>query len=502
MDRVGRGERGDPARPRTVRPAGAPGAARCGPRLFPRGWKSLATADSSRIPGPVGFLAKLFGQPPRRPANPARPASTPVSPQSPAAAAPAPVAARLSELPALPESEIRRRTAEALAHLEAGRVAEAMPIYEKLVAEAGAQSGVLAEISADLGRHGELEGIVSLLAPIYDPRLHGAEAGLNLLQAYLQLGHDSGASHLLDLLRDLGRDDLAPRLRSFAGALEELRRGAESGAAMHASAGPVGGAEREGPDVNLVTFSKPIWIYAQPEGEALLPAKTGRERRLALLPLAVTWKESEPPPADAMVARLARSLPLALAEACWFSPAYRPVGVAGVDPKKRLFVPPRPFGSQQIADLFAGKDDPQDFAVAGSVRALQVDRHEVEFVVWDIKRHRELKRFGGAVGPTFALLLTYLEAEKSAPGSDGFAYALPTDVEAHCLALDQALHYFLAEKAVLPSASLGPVGPRFDELLHYARVHAAHPVAPRVVRACAAHARALGLAVPPGAAVL
>ena len=77
---------------------------------------------------------------------------------------------------------------------------------------------------------------------------------------------------------------------------------------------------------------------------------------------------------------------------------------------------------------------------------------------------------------------------------------LPADPVAHAIALDHVLHFFLAEKGVLPPEKLAPHAPRLTALADYANAHTYSAVPRLALFAALHHCQALGLEIPPEAA--
>jgi hypothetical protein len=453
----------------------------------------------------VGFFTSLFGQktpPPRRApaANPPPPAAAAESapaadePDSPlgsvfgtsSVGAPVPIAPRDLDIPALLD--------EARAHLDKQDLPAALQIYEQLAAADIDLAEPFTRISGDLGATNHIDAIIDFLGPRYDPALHGLPPGINLLQAYLHRRNPVAAQELLDLLTPLVETySMRDRLDGFRCAILELRAAAPAEAPVASAA----------VDVNLINVSKPVWTYGLDQGENLLPTKNHRARHLAILPLALSGDgigAGKMAPPDHPLAALVRGLPFALAEACWFAPGYRPVALSGLDPDKNLLLSPRAFTGSQARDLFPKKEEPVDYAIAGTVQAAADGvLGAAEFTIWDIRKGKLLKtlRLEGADAVTRAwpVLLGYIEAAK--PGPAPIEYALPADPVAHAVALDHLLHFFLAAKNVLAPEKLAPHEPRLAALAEYASSQPDAKVPSLMLVAALHHCQSLGLPIPP-----
>ena len=451
----------------------------------------------------MGFFASLFGQ--KTSPAPRASAAAPVTVVDDAEPAPSPAAAS-GPLPGQDSATVQRAAAreidvpvmlvEAREFLDRQDLPSALHLYEQIAQSPAALASALTTISGDLGATGHIDAIVDFVSPRYDPIAHGVPPGINLLQAFLHQRNAVAAQQLHDVLRRFSAPGLRNRLDGFQCAIEKMRT------ELAAESPVVPGLASE-PDVKLINISKPIWAYGlQQEGESILPTKAGAARRIAFLPIALTadgLPEGTLAPADHPLAALVRGLPLALAEACWFVPAYRPLAVSGIDPNMNLLLTPRAFRGEQARQLFPKEVEPMDFAVAGTVHATADGALDsVEFTLWEVRKARLMKTIrgqgAGAVANAWAQLLGYMEAAKT--GSAPLAYTAPADPEAHAVALDTVLHFFLAEKKVLPLEKLAPHAPRLAALAAYATAHPDAAVPRLAFFSALHHSQNLGLALP------
>lgn len=367
-------------------------------------------------------------------------------------------------------------------HLAAGRKAEGIAIYESLIAAHPESGELLAAISADLGRHGCLEEMLALLTPVYDADAHGADAGLNLIQACLHRGDADGAQMWIDVLTALERPDLVARLAGFEHAAADLR------AAAVVDAPPAVVARQDDAAINLVSISKPLWSYALSNGDSLLPEKTGRLRKIAVTTFAATGPEGTALELDHPASVWARAFPFALAEALAFAPTWQSKAMIGLAEGNKLFTLPRAFGLEQVRGLLRSGKDASDYAIAGSL-AVVADRIEVRAEIFDVRRDRSMKAFvesapiaqaDDALAAIFKNLRQYLEASASLPGP--IAYSAPASITERLVALDHALAFFLVDKAVVPPAFLGDAAARVAALDAHAAASAGDPIAPLLAR--------------------
>lgn len=357
------------------------------------------------------------------------------------------------------------RLAAAREKLVAKDLPGAMAIYEEVLAAAGDRADVLVAMSGDLGANGHVEQIIELVAPRYDAERHGPATGLNLLQAYLAVRNADAAQHVLDILFSLNRPDLEDRLHGFSNAIAELIH------ERHTPLDPAaGGNIPEVAKVALVSISKPIWFYGlEPLAEQLLPAKTGRLRRIAFGQLALLdypeLGEAMLKPEDDL-GRLSRALPLWLAETFYFSTAYAPIAVVGVMNRPALPSHPMLFGTEWTTDnlrqLVDTAGEGLDYVITGALRDHGGER-EVLLRVWEVKKMRERKTFAARWTPATAdAALTQLHADvrafmEWAVAGAALAYTPPAQPRAWLETLGASLGLFLVDKAILPKEQLaGP----------------------------------------------
>jgi hypothetical protein len=375
----------------------------------------------------------------------------------------------------LPEAEL----AAAAEHLAAGRKAEALAIHEGLIAAQPESGELLTAISADLGRNGCLEEMLVLLTPVYDAGIHGAGAGLNLIQACLHRSDAEGAQMWIDVLAALDRPELAERLAGFAHAAAQMRK-----AATVETPPPVEVAHPADSSVNLASISKPLWSYAVPDGESLLPVKEGRLRSIAVMTFAATGPDGTALAPAHPANPWARAFPFAIAEALAFAPTWQSKAMIGIVEGNKLFTPPRAFGLEQVRGLLRGGKDASDYAISGTL-IVATDRIEVRAEIFDVRRDRSMKAFvetvplaqaDDALAKIFGSLRQYLEAATTLPGP--LAYSAPAAMTERLVALDHALAFFLVDKAVVPPAFLGDAESRIAALDAHAAVSPGDPIAP------------------------
>jgi tetratricopeptide (TPR) repeat protein len=127
----------------------------------------------------------------------------------------------LQQACALPGSW-RARLLLARHHLAAGDLPAARDQYAAVLAEAEVDGSALMTITADLGRHGHTGLIVTLVGPVYEPAMHGPQAGFSLLRACLETERVDEGEALLARLRPLAPPPFTRHLDEFQRAFRQL----------------------------------------------------------------------------------------------------------------------------------------------------------------------------------------------------------------------------------------------------------------------------------------
>lgn len=360
-------------------------------------------------------------------------------------------------IPALVGGGVLPQLVEARAKIEAKDLSGAMAIYESVLAEAADRTDVLVTISGDLGVNGHLPEIIELVAPRYDAQKHGPAAGLNLLQAYLALGHADTAQHVLDMLFELDRPELHDRLLGFSNGIAEL---------IHAESRVPARPPEEANSV-MCSISRPVWFYGLEEiAPQLLPPKVAGSRRVAFAQFAVLGqaeaRETFAQPEDE-AGRLARAIPLWLAETFIFSAGYTAFATVALQGKKNYAVLPVDWSAENVRQLSETAEGGLDYAVTGTLRNQSAD-YVLQVRLWEIKKMRELKTFSARWTPATAdtalrqlhdQIRGYMEWS-ALPAGQGLAYAPPTAPFACLEAMGTALTWFLGEKQMLPAERWPP----------------------------------------------
>lgn len=365
--------------------------------------------------------------------------------------------------------------------LEAKDLPAALAIYEEVLAHSGDRADVLVAISGDLGSHGHVAQIIELVAPRYDAERHGPATGLNLLQAYLAVRNADAAQHVLDILFALERPELEERLHGFSNAIAEML--VDPSSSMSEPGG--GGPHVEAPKIAIVSISKPIWFYGlESLAERILPAPAGQARRIAFAQFAVLGLrdvgEAMKKPEEEL-GRLARALPLWLAETFSFSALYAPIAALGIMQRpeggNHHVIFGAEWGVENLRQLVDTTEGGLDYVFTGAIRQQSGD-YELMLRVWEVKKYRERKTFTARWTPATAdTELARLHEQvrvfmEWSAAKTGLPYAAPAHPRAWLETLANSVNLFLADKKLLPADQLPPTS---DALTH-AGAHAAESV--------------------------
>ncbi|HSC67352.1 MAG TPA: hypothetical protein VLC79_06670 [Cellvibrio sp.] len=109
-------------------------------------------------------------------------------------------------------------------HLEHRDIDKAKALYEFVLHGKNYSTEALMMISGDLGNNGQVALIPEIVAPAYDPEKHDPRAGINLVQAYLQLGRRQDGEALLSRLYALDLPPYKQHFDHYASELQKIQR--------------------------------------------------------------------------------------------------------------------------------------------------------------------------------------------------------------------------------------------------------------------------------------
>ena len=179
----------------------------------------------------------------------------------------------------------------------------------------------LMAISAELGKAGALAEMVELVGAVYDERRQRPETGFNLLRALMELKRTEEAKALFGRLAALNLPPLAQALGAFA---QQLGLPAPTVAPQPAQAAP---GQQQQVEIRLFMVQGPLWM--QGLGAPWLgPQKDPKGPLVTFVgfadeALAKAQDPKAPTRVDEELARMARALPLYLAESVHLRTAAR-----------------------------------------------------------------------------------------------------------------------------------------------------------------------------------
>jgi tetratricopeptide (TPR) repeat protein len=179
----------------------------------------------------------------------------------------------------------------------------ALAAYEHVLAHAADVPDVLMQVTGDLGNASALEDLLRVGAGRYKPEVHGPHAGLNIVQAYRQLGRTDEARALVRRLQGMGWAPLAASLAQLEGEI---------------AAGALPKADAAVPEVGAMTLDSPIWTRGLYEPDWMWPPPASDDEPvICLSTFANEMLSGDGPPEIQAVndfGRLTRALPIYLAE--------------------------------------------------------------------------------------------------------------------------------------------------------------------------------------------
>lgn len=206
----------------------------------------------------------------------------------------------------------------ARAQLAAGAVEEAVALYRNVLGTEGYESSALMGISGDLGRHGQSALIPELVGGAYRPDEHDPKAGLNLLQAYLELNQWAEGEALLQALYQLDISPIKPQLDRFSDAFARMKAQADiqDGAPRPLDLAAV--------QIETVTLTQPVWTYGLEDADWLFASKDAQAPVVAFLAWSNTGAGPSAPEEQREddVGRLTRAVALYLAESAHYWTGY------------------------------------------------------------------------------------------------------------------------------------------------------------------------------------
>jgi hypothetical protein len=346
-----------------------------------------------------------------------------------------------------------------------------------VLAKAGHASDVLMMISGDLGNAGQLDHLVRLIAPAYNPAKHGPPAGFNLIEAFKRLGRFDEARGVLSKLQAL---QLAP----FAEHLARIEHGLAE--ARFAAAGP-----EPITAVSGVVFEDPIWTRGLFDPSWLLPKRAKDGPLLTVFALANGTITEDKPRANVpdVASRFSRALALYLAERLRFDLEIATRCIIFAAPGKGVVV----FGSASPVSTLAPTAREQgrmSYGLSGIV-----EQHAVRLDLWDaVSQTTEsfevkgsIEAMGDWVKEIESAVATRVRrfAQVAGAPADPFTARPPESlIPAYCSALDQLVYQVMAANKLAPADNLFNERSMFESYLSLAEAWGDTGLRARMMSAC------------------
>ncbi|MBI2771114.1 MAG: tetratricopeptide repeat protein [Burkholderiales bacterium] len=159
--------------------------------------------------------------------------------------------------------------------LAAGNLPEALALYRQVLDGGLYESSALMMISGDLGNHGHAAVVPQLIGKLFVPGRHDPVAGLNLLQAYLQLKNVTQGEALLRAMYQLEMAPYKQHLDGYADAFLKLRAESDVPAEI----------DMEALQIETITLGQPVWCYGLEDPAWLLTPKEAKAPVIAFFAL-------------------------------------------------------------------------------------------------------------------------------------------------------------------------------------------------------------------------
>ncbi len=256
--------------------------------------------------------------------------------------------------------------------------------------------------------------------------------------------------------------------------------GAKKRTHVHAPAGIFPAAPLTNEPVDLdrdslafISISKPVWAYGLEKVEGILPDKSTRHRRIAFTQLATPGvsdqQTAHPVRTEDDLGKLARGLPLWLAETLYFSNNYTPLTIIGSVGGTRHTLLTKQWMPQDIHQLVKTAQDGLDYVVTGTLTRTGGE-HKLSLDVWDVPKFRNRKSFSSqwtaatadtALSTLHEHFRLFMEWTAHLDG-DGLTYKTPARPTVWIETLDASLALFLADKASFDRDQLALPSSVFD----------------------------------------
>ncbi|WP_158754172.1 hypothetical protein [Dyella sp. S184] len=207
----------------------------------------------------------------------------------------------------------------------------------------------LRQISGDLGIHGHLQAMLTLVSPLFDAKLHGLDVGNNLIKANIDLGHTKEARAILGQLHRQQRVDWEQHLAFWDGEIDKAEK----------HYGPVSDAPTF--TFGMLKLEDPIWVREALGFAALLAPKPDNAPYLAFMAgscakaISTEQQQITLEKTDAL-GRFSRGLPMYLAEQTLLRSDTKVAYLQPWSPKGGFILAGGPWEAAQLSTVIEGND--------------------------------------------------------------------------------------------------------------------------------------------------
>jgi tetratricopeptide (TPR) repeat protein len=369
-----------------------------------------------------------------------------------------PALAKLAE----PEDSWMPRLWLARQALEAKKPDEAFTLYNAILEKASKEPDVLTMISGDLGQAAELDKMICLIGPVYEPTVHGLPTGMNLLNAYFEKQDvEKGQALLKKLFSGVTMVD-RPLLMQQADRFDQLRalkRLDTANQAIQSQDNP------ESINVSVLVINEPIWYYGLRQPNWMMPGFNSAES-VGILLFSVLQTNHDGTPElqqEDHLGRLSRSLPLYLLETFRIKTSMKAAALLPVVVGQGPISYGQEWNWQDISQFLKASDQSYKHMVTGALTVLNPDEVEIALTLWDVasasvkqqlKKKTHWDHLAKAISELEASLLLNFQPHWVAPPPFYDAEARKQIIPHYAISMGQLLILFMIEKGMVPIESL------------------------------------------------
>lgn len=333
-------------------------------------------------------------------------------------------------------------------------------LYQKIIPLAKDEHEVLTMISGDLGQAGYVEEMIKLVAPLYNPNIHGISTGTNLLNGYFEIQDFEAGQALLKILFSQVSVIERPFLMQQADRFDQLR-------AMKNLAAKNAAVTADTPiQLSIVVINEPMWYYGLRQPNWLMPGFNPDETIGFMLFSTLQpgqGAEASQVQQEDHLGRLSRSLPLYLMESFRLKTTMKPACLIPVVVDQGPIVYNQPWVWDEIVQFMGATQQTFKYLVTGGLAVINQDEAEISLTLWDVaqgKPIQELKQtapwanISPAVCEMEAALMLNFQSHWMAPPPFYDADMRKKILPQYAVSLGQLLILFLIENGLVAKDTL------------------------------------------------